>query len=354
MAEQLHKQGLDFPAIPSSALNGDPRPGTGLVPNLAREALKEALADRGAIRLLKWCALIHDVGKPGTRIVDKEGHVHFHGHPEYGLQLLSRHLIHLFPPECRQGCDLRLLASMNDVGGLPTAGKSLVVVTVVDQVLHVRIFDEHGTMVVDTNATRPTDDALPIEDLRKQLESLWPPHEPTESEKVRVIAAVASIAGHTHRRRLHPLVHRQHDHKNLAASRPGAPRPGLLEAILDDPWKAAAEDRFRDAWAECRRDPLPRRRWGRPDSASTLEGADATFRCSCCTASPTVWRAGQRCIRRLIEARLLRLYLEFLAVWQRSSDLLTVAASLAAAPVASGSRRKRLTRPSGHCFNNTA
>ena len=67
----------------------------------------------------------------------------------------------------------------------------------VDHVLHFRIFDGDGKMVVDTDEKRLTEQARQIEDLRKQLESLWPPHELTRSEKGRVITAVTSIVGHT-------------------------------------------------------------------------------------------------------------------------------------------------------------
>ena len=105
-----------------------------------------------------------------------------------------------------KGCDLRLMSSVNDVSGIPTEGKSLIIVAVVNEVLHFRIFDGDGKMVVDTDEKRLTDRPRPIEDLRKQLESLWPPHELTESEKVRVIAAVTSIGGLT----TYPEIARQH------------------------------------------------------------------------------------------------------------------------------------------------
>ena len=48
-----------------------------------------------------------------------------------------------------------------------------------------------------TDAKRLAKQARQIEDLRNELESLWPPHELTRSEKVRVIAAVKSIVDHT-------------------------------------------------------------------------------------------------------------------------------------------------------------
>ena len=95
------------------------------------------------------------------------------------------------------GFDLRLMSSLNDVSGIPTEGKNLIIVAAVNNVLHFRIFDGDGKVVVDTDEKRLTEQARQIEDLRKQLESLWPPHELTRSDKGRVITAVTSIVGHT-------------------------------------------------------------------------------------------------------------------------------------------------------------
>ena len=96
-----------------------------------------------------------------------------------------------------KGYDLRLMSSVNDVSGIPTKGKRLIIVAAVNNVLHFRIFDGDGKVVVDTDEKRLTDQAQQIENLRKQLESLWPPHGLTSSEKDRVVTAVTSIAGHT-------------------------------------------------------------------------------------------------------------------------------------------------------------
>jgi exosortase len=98
---------------------------------------------------------------------------------------------------CLAGCKLQLISSVNDVRDIPREGKRLIILAVVDQVLHFRIFDRDGEMVVNTDAKRLTKHARPIEDLKKQLTSLWPPHELTKSEQVRVIDAVESIVGHT-------------------------------------------------------------------------------------------------------------------------------------------------------------
>jgi hypothetical protein len=94
-----------------------------------------------------------------------------------------------------QRCDLRLMSSVNDVSGIPTVGKSLVIVAMVEQVLHFRIFDDDGTVSANVSERVLPAQARHIEDLRKQLETLWPPHELSYNEKARVIAAVRSIAG---------------------------------------------------------------------------------------------------------------------------------------------------------------
>src|SRR5512135_2143896 len=95
--------------------------------------------------------------------------------------------------------DLRLMPSLNDVSGIPTEGKNLIVVAAVNNVLHFRIFDGEGKRVVDADEKGMTDpdQVWQIGDLRRQLASLWPPHELTKSDKDRVIAAVASIVKHT-------------------------------------------------------------------------------------------------------------------------------------------------------------
>jgi Patatin-like phospholipase len=93
----------------------------------------------------------------------------------------------------RWGCDVRLMSSVKDVKDIPTVGKDLIVVFVVDEVLHFRAFDSDGNKVVDTDENRLAAKAVQIEQIKEQLEGLWPPHELTASEKVRLIAAVASI-----------------------------------------------------------------------------------------------------------------------------------------------------------------
>jgi len=96
-----------------------------------------------------------------------------------------------------QGCDLRLMSSVKDVSEIPTEGKHLIIVAAVGPVLHFRVFDGDGRLVVDTDETRLTEHTRHLELLRMQLGGLWPPHELTGSEKGRVINAVASIVDQT-------------------------------------------------------------------------------------------------------------------------------------------------------------
>ena len=96
-----------------------------------------------------------------------------------------------------KGFDLQLKSSLNDVSGIPREGKNLIIVAAVNHVLHFRIFDGDGKEVVDTDEKRLTEQARQIENLRKQLENLWPPHELPENEKDEVITAVTSIVGPT-------------------------------------------------------------------------------------------------------------------------------------------------------------
>jgi hypothetical protein len=89
------------------------------------------------------------------------------------------------------------MSSLNHVSGVPTGGKNLIIVAAVDNVLHFRIFDANGKVIVDTDEKRLTERARQIEALRKQLESLWPPHELWRGDKDRIITAVRSVVGHT-------------------------------------------------------------------------------------------------------------------------------------------------------------
>jgi hypothetical protein len=88
------------------------------------------------------------------------------------------------------------------VRSIPLAGKRLIIVAAVQNVLHFRIHDGDGNMAVDTDETTLTKEAGRIGELWKQLESLWPPHRLSENERVRISDAVISIVGYTVEQRL--------------------------------------------------------------------------------------------------------------------------------------------------------
>ena len=90
------------------------------------------------------------------------------------------------------------MPSVKDVSEIPRQGKDLLIVAEVDHVLHFRIFNRAGYLAGNNFESRLPYRARQIEDLRKQLVDLWPPHQLTESEKGRVITAVASILPDTH------------------------------------------------------------------------------------------------------------------------------------------------------------
>jgi hypothetical protein len=118
-----------------------------------------------------------------------------------------------------EGFDLRLMAPVNDIGAIPTTGKKLIILAVLGQELHFRIFDVDGTMVVDEAEGKPLPPPKPpidlnepppptprfdisgLDSLKKQLKDLWPPHQLTADEKVQVVATVSSIVDLDHARR---------------------------------------------------------------------------------------------------------------------------------------------------------
>ena len=87
------------------------------------------------------------------------------------------------------------MSSVSDDSDIPTTGKNLVIVAGVGDGLRFRIFGVDGNVVVESAEMSLTSRAGQIADLKKQLENLWPTHQLTEGEKVRVVTAVASIFG---------------------------------------------------------------------------------------------------------------------------------------------------------------
>ncbi len=112
------------------------------------------------------------------------------------LQSLRPYLRHLKPARGRKDqpeFDLRLLSSPEGASGIRAEGKDLLIVAAAGKALHFRIVVKDGTVVFDADEKELVGQAGPIEDLRRQLGGLWPPHELKSTEKDQVIATVTSI-----------------------------------------------------------------------------------------------------------------------------------------------------------------
>src|SRR5262249_1581609 len=94
--------------------------------------------------------------------------------------------------------DLRLM-SWGDATGVPTSGNNLVVIgTDNNNLLHIRIFDQDGHRVTDTDETKlPPAQAQATLTLKQRLPGLLPPHELTDTEKAQVFRQATSIVGQT-------------------------------------------------------------------------------------------------------------------------------------------------------------
>ncbi len=94
--------------------------------------------------------------------------------------------------------NIELIRSAYELSCIRSEGKSLVIVGCVNQRPHIRIFDDHGKMIVDEGNLTEQASA----DLMKKLNGLWPPHKLTSSEKGQTITAVTAIVGHFQGRRV--------------------------------------------------------------------------------------------------------------------------------------------------------
>ncbi len=131
----------------------------------------------------------NDERKSRLTYLTAQDKLRIYGVPEEQIEPLLKNL--------GSGYDVLLVQALTAVSGMPTAGKNLVIVAEVDHVLHFRIFDGDGKRVVDTAENRLPDKARQIEDLRKQLATLWPPYELSKIDKDRTTTSVTSIVGHT-------------------------------------------------------------------------------------------------------------------------------------------------------------
>ena len=111
------------------------------------------------------------------------------------LVLLELRILSWLVPEetLGEGYDLRLMPSVNAVADVPNVGNKLIIVAAVNHVLHFRIFDVDGNVVVNTDEKRLPGQVNQIKDLKKRLASLWPPHELTGSEVRHIVNAISSV-----------------------------------------------------------------------------------------------------------------------------------------------------------------
>ena len=96
----------------------------------------------------------------------------------------------------RDRFDLRLI-SWGGGSGVPTRGSKLVIIGVdKNDLLHIRIFDDGGKRVMDTDETKLSSaQAVPIWTLKHELPGLLPPHELTGAKQARVMRKVRTIVG---------------------------------------------------------------------------------------------------------------------------------------------------------------
>ncbi len=85
------------------------------------------------------------------------------------------------------------MKNVNDLNALPSAGKRLFIVADVNHVLHLRMFDLEGKMVLDSPAKRFTNTW--VEYIQQLLPTRWPPHELTEIDKISIMNAVRNLVG---------------------------------------------------------------------------------------------------------------------------------------------------------------
>ncbi len=91
--------------------------------------------------------------------------------------------------------DLRIM-DWGDGTAVPVSGISLVVVGNDKKgVLHFRIFGPEGKRVIDADETKFPSQSVPIAAIKKDLETLRPPHSLSLAEKRRVISEVTSTVG---------------------------------------------------------------------------------------------------------------------------------------------------------------
>jgi hypothetical protein len=100
----LREQGFPVASFFPCPADGGPVDAEAVRPFLAEVRRQLDAALDGPTRLvLKWSALLHDVGKPATRGLSRKDRAHFLGHEVYGLELLDEQLERLYPRKSDPG-----------------------------------------------------------------------------------------------------------------------------------------------------------------------------------------------------------------------------------------------------------
>jgi multidrug efflux pump subunit AcrA (membrane-fusion protein) len=93
------------------------------------------------------------------------------------------------------GSELRLVPSAKSLGELPVAGRDLIVLARLGDVLHFRIFGSDGKKAVDTDERHLPGKAPLVEELKSILRPMWPDPRIFPMDKDKVVAALAEIFG---------------------------------------------------------------------------------------------------------------------------------------------------------------
>jgi multidrug efflux pump len=88
---------------------------------------------------------------------------------------------------------------VKDLGEISQEGKNLIIVAAVGKMLHFRVFDGLGKMTgdVDEKDVKEKEVAEKLKELKKQLDTSWPPRELTKADKGKIKSAVATIVGYS-------------------------------------------------------------------------------------------------------------------------------------------------------------
>ncbi len=165
----------------------DPARATAILTGEVEESALRRRADT-ALKRLWWLAAVEN------RLTTPEvapGHLARLG-PKIDARRLSTRWVRYYS---RFG--LRLMSPVDDVKTIPTDGKNQIIVANVRNVLHFRIFDSFGEMVVNNEENQLAEKAPQIAALKTLLKDFWTAAQLSASDKDRIVTAVASLFDHT-------------------------------------------------------------------------------------------------------------------------------------------------------------